>query len=224
MTGADRPTLVVGNKNYSSWSLRPWLLLRHFGVAFDEDVLPLDTPEFAGRIAAYSGAARVPVLVDGPRRVWDSLAICEYANERWLDGAGWPADLDRRALARSASAEMHSGFGAMRAQLPMSVRRRPNAYRWDAAAQRDLERVQALWRTLRAAAAAGPESGEPFLLGRFGIVDAMFAPVCVRLRAYGPDVDATAAAYMAAIFALPAFREWEAAALAETAVLAADEL
>jgi glutathione S-transferase len=213
------PTLVVGNKNYSSWSLRPWLLLRHFGIDFAEDVLPLDTPEFAGRIAAYSGAGRVPVLVDGTRRVWDSLAICEYANERWLGGHGWPADLDRRALARSAAAEMHSGFGAMRAQLPMSVRRRPNAYRWDAAAQRDIDRVQALWRLLRANAGDGP-----FLLGGFGIVDAMFAPVCVRLRAYGPDVDATAAAYMATIFALPAFREWESAALAETAVLAADEL
>ena len=213
------PTLVVGNKNYSSWSLRPWLLLRHAGVPFAEDVLALDTPEFAGRIAAYSGAGRVPVLVDGERVVWDSLAICEYANERWLDGAGWPADLDRRALARSAAAEMHSGFMGMRSQLPMSVRRRPNAYRWDAAAQRDIDRVQALWRTLRARAGDGP-----FLLGAFGIVDAMFAPVCVRLRGYGVEVDATAAAFMATIFALPAFREWEAAALAETAVLAADEL
>ena len=213
------PTLVVGNRNYSSWSLRPWLLLRHAGVPFAEDVLALDTPEFAGRIAAYSGAGRVPVLVDGERVVWDSLAICEYANERWLDGAGWPADLDRRALARSAAAEMHSGFMGMRSQLPMSVRRRPNAYRWDAAAQRDIDRVQALWRTLRARAGDGP-----FLLGAFGIVDAMFAPVCVRLRGYGVEVDATAAAFMATIFALPAFREWEAAALAETAVLAADEL
>jgi glutathione S-transferase len=219
MAPASLPTLVVGNRNYSSWSMRPWLLLRHFGIAFAQDVLPLDTPEFAGRIAAYSGAGRVPVLVDGGRRVWDSLAICEYANERWLGGAGWPADLDRRALARSASAEMHSGFAAMRAQLPMSVRRRPNAYRWDAAAQRDIDRVQALWRLLRGHAGDGP-----FLLGGFGIVDAMFAPVCVRFRAYGPEVDATAAAYMATIFALPAFREWEAAALAETAVLAADEL
>jgi glutathione S-transferase len=219
MIEAGRPTLVVGNKNYSSWSLRPWLLLRQCGVPFAEDVLPLDTPEFAVRIAAYSGAGRVPVLVDGGRRIWDSLAICEYANERWLDGAGWPADLDRRALARSAAAEMHSGFAAMRAQLPMSVRRRPNAYRWDANAQRDIDRVQALWRQLRAGAGEGP-----FLLGAFGIVDAMFAPVCVRFRAYGADVDATAAAYMATVFALPAFREWEAAALAETAVLAADEV
>jgi glutathione S-transferase len=219
VTAAVRPTLVVGNRNYSSWSLRPWLLLRHFGVDFDEVVLPLDTPEFAGLVAAYSEAARVPVLVDGERRIWDSLAICEYANEQWLGGRGWPADAGLRALARSASAEMHSGFTAMRAQLPMSVRRRPNAYRWDAAAQRDLDRVQALWRQLRARAGDGP-----FLLGEFGIVDAMFAPVCVRMRAFGVEPDATAAAFMATVFALPAFREWEDAALAETAVLAADEL
>ena len=212
-------TLVIGNKNYSSWSLRPWLLLRQAGVAFDEVRLPLDTPEFAATIDRWSPTRRVLVLRDEGLLLWDSLAICEYANERWLDGAGWPADLDRRALARSAAAEMHSGFMGMRSQLPMSVRRRPNAYRWDAAAQRDIDRVQALWRTLRARAGDGP-----FLLGAFGIVDAMFAPVCVRFRGYGVGVDATAAAYMATIFALPAFREWEAAALAETAVLAADEL
>ena len=213
-----RPLLVLGNKNYSSWSLRPWLLLRHFGIGFDEDVLPLDTPQFAGRIAAYSGAARVPVLVHAGNVVWDSLAICEYASEQFLDGRGWPAAAGLRALARSASAEMHSGFMAMRSQLPMSVRRRPNAYRWDSDAQRDLDRVQELWRQLRARAGEGP-----FLLGEFGIVDAMFAPVCVRMRAYGVEPDATAAAFMATIFALPAFREWEAAAVAEPAVLAADE-
>jgi len=214
-----QPRLVVGNKNYSSWSLRPWLLLRHFGVPFAEEVLPLDTPEFAGRIAAYSGAARVPVLVDDGVNVWDSLAICEYANERWLDGAGWPADRRLRALARSAAAEMHSGFTALRTQMPMSVRRRPNAYRWRDDAQRDIDRIQALWRQLRAAAGPGD-----FLLGPFGIVDAMYAPVCVRFRAYGVPVDDVAARFMATIFALPAFREWEAAAVAETAVLAADEL
>jgi glutathione S-transferase len=217
------PRLAIGNRNYSSWSLRPWLLLRQFGVAFEEDVLPLDTPEFATRIAAYGGAGRVPVLVDGDVTVWDSLAICEYANERWLGGRGWPADAALRALARSAAAEMHSGLGALRSQLPMNVRRRPDAYRWDADAQRDIERVQALWARLRSRAGEGTGADEGFLLGTFGIVDAMFAPVCVRLRGYGAPVDAVAAAFMDAIFALPAFREWEAAALAETAVVIADE-
>jgi glutathione S-transferase len=215
---ATKPTLVIGNRNYSSWSLRPWLLLRVAGVAFNEVVLPLDTPEFATRIAAYGAAGRVPVLVDGKVTVWDSLAICEYANERWLDGAGWPDAREQRALARSAAAEMHSGFAELRGQMPMNVRRRPDAYRWNAAADADILRLLALWRRLRAQAGEGP-----FLLGRFGIVDAMFAPVCVRLRAYGVIVDDTAADFMAAIFALPAFKEWEAAAFAETAVIAADE-
>src|SRR5262245_24923767 len=117
-TVMTRPLLVIGNKNYSSWSLRPWLLLRQAGVDFEELRLPLDTPEFAARIAVHSPSRRVPVLRDGDLRVWDSLAICEYANERWLDGRGWPADPGARAVARSAAAEMHSGFTALRTRLP----------------------------------------------------------------------------------------------------------
>ncbi|MHB8679459.1 MAG: glutathione S-transferase N-terminal domain-containing protein, partial [Rudaea sp.] len=113
-----KPVLVVGSKNYSSWSLRPWLLLRHYAVAFDEIVLPLDTPEFHERIRNYSPTGRVPVLHDGAVRVWDSLAIAEYANERWLGGRGWPAAAAARALARAISAEMHSGFAALRSELP----------------------------------------------------------------------------------------------------------
>ena len=146
-------TLVIGNKNYSSWSLRPWLLLRHGGVAFAEVLLPLDTPEFEREVGKWSPTRRVPVLHDQGRVVWDSLAICEYANERWLGGRGWPADLARRAVARCAAAEMHSGFGALRGQLPMNVRRVPRERHWDEAAQRDIDRVQALWRELRGAAA-----------------------------------------------------------------------
>lgn len=212
-------TLVIGNRNYSSWSLRPWLLLRHFGAAFDEVRLPLDTPEFHAQVGRWSPTRRVPVLRDGELTVWDSLAICEYANERWLQGRGWPADLATRALARCAAAEMHSGFGAMRSQLPMNVRRRPNHYRWDAGAERDIERVQAIWRELRTRSAGQGD----FLCGGFGIVDAMFAPVCVRFRGYGVRADDTASAYMDAIFALPAMREWEAAALSETERVGADE-
>ena len=131
-------TLVIGNKNYSSWSLRPWLLLRHFGVPFGEIQLPLDTPEFHERIAALSPSRRVPALHDGDVVAWDSLAICEYANERWLDGRGWPADPARRAVARSIAAEMHSGFPALRAQLPMNLRRTPREPHWDEAARRDM--------------------------------------------------------------------------------------
>lgn len=213
-------TLVIGNKNYSSWSLRPWLLLRHHGVPFNELRLLLDTPEFHAQVARWSPSRRVPALHDGELVVWDSLAICEYANERWLDGKGWPADLALRALARCAAAEMHSGFGALRSQLPMNVRRQPRLPHWDAQADADIARVQELWHMLRTRSG----NGGPFLCGdQFGIVDAMFAPVCVRFRSYGVPLDATATAYLKAIFALPAMREWEAAALAETERVASDE-
>ncbi|WP_161945034.1 glutathione S-transferase N-terminal domain-containing protein, partial [Xanthomonas nasturtii] len=115
------PRLVIGDKTLSSWSLRPWLLLRHFQVPFEEVALPLNTPEFQSRIAGYSPTRQVPVLWDDALHVWDSLAICEYINERWLDGRGWPAELAVRAQARAAAAEMHSGFAALRSQLPMNL-------------------------------------------------------------------------------------------------------
>ena len=206
------PTLVIGTKNYSSWSLRPWLLLRHFEVPFEEVRLVLDTPAFHAEVGRWSPTGRVPVLHDDGLVVWDSLAICEYANERWLGGRGWPADLRARAMARAAAAEMHAGFAALRGQLPMHVRRTPDNYRWDAAAQRDIERVQALWRDLRAQHGAGGE----FLCGGFGIVDAMFAPVAWRFVGYGVAMDAVAARYVAALLALPAMREWRDASHAET--------
>lgn len=213
-------TLVIGNKNYSSWSLRPWLLLRHHGVAFTELRLLLDTPEFHDQVARWSPSRRVPALHDGDLVVWDSLAICEYANERWLDGKGWPADIALRAIARCAAAEMHSGFGALRSQLPMNVRRQPRLPHWDAHADADIARVQEIWHDLRARSG----NGGPFLCGdHFGIVDAMYAPVCVRFRGYGVPLDATATSYLHAVFALPAMREWEAAALAETERVASDE-
>ncbi len=206
------PTLVIGNKNYSSWSLRPWLLLRQFEVAFDEVRLPLDTPEFHTRIRDYSPTARVPVLRVGEEVIWDSLAICEVVNERWLSGRGWPADLATRAAARCAAAEMHSAFVALRTQLPMHCRRADNGYRWDIDAQKDIDRIQSLWRDLRARFGAGGD----FLCGGFGIVDAMFAPVCVRFRAYRVPVDAVVGAYIDAIYALPAMQSWLADAAAET--------
>ena len=176
---AGEPILVIGNKNYSSWSLRPWLLLRHFALPFREIRLPLDTEEFHRRIGEYSPTARVPVLRDGDEVIWDSLAICETVNERWLAGRAWPAEEKLRALARSAAAEMHSGFADLREQLPMNCRRTPAPPHWDARAERDIARVQQLWRQLRAAGAA---SGR-FLCGEFGIVDAMYAPVCLRFQA-----------------------------------------
>lgn len=213
------PTLVIGNRNYSSWSLRPWLLMRAFGLAFEERRLALDTPAFAGAVGALSPTRRVPVLHDDGLVIWDSLAICEYVNDRWLHGRGWPERLDARALARAASAEMHSGFAALRTQLPMNSRRTPDGYRWDAAAQADIDRVQQLWRELRERHA---DEGE-FLCGRFGIVDAMFAPVVIRFDGYGVPGDETCARYRAAVNALPAMREWRDAAARESEVIEASE-
>ncbi len=212
------PRLVIGNRNYSSWSLRPWLLMRHFGMAFDTERLPLDTPEFHQRIVTLSPSKRVPVLHDGEHVVWDSLAICEYVNEAYLDGRGWPADLHQRAQARCAAAEMHSGFPALRSQLPMNCRRQPDAYRWKADADADIARVQTLWGELL------ERSGGPFLCGDFGIVDAMFAPVAVRFRGYGVAMDTRSQAYSEAIFALPAMREWQAEAESEIETMAYDAL
>ena len=206
-------TLIIGNQSKSSWSLRPWLLLRQFCVAFDTLVLPLDTPEFERRIGDHSPTRRVPALQVDDEVIWDSLAICEVANERWLSGAGWPGEPRARGAARSAAAEMHSGFAALRRQLPFDCRRVPAAPQWDDEAAADVARIQALWADLRAR--FGDQRG--FLCGGFGIVDAMYAPVCVRLRGYGVPVDANARAYMDTIFALSAFREWQSAADAEPA-------
>lgn len=214
-----KPVLIIGNKNYSSWSLRPWLLMRQAGIAFDEVRLPLDTPEFRERAPRYSPTGRVPVLHEGELVVWDSLAICEYVNERWLGGSGWPASIEARAVARAAAAEMHSGFSHLRAQLPMNCRRRPGERHWDADAERDINRVMGLWRDLRTRFGAGGD----FLCGSFGIVDAMFAPVCIRFRGYGVPLDETARAYCQAISSLPAFIEWDKAALAENERVASDE-
>jgi glutathione S-transferase len=208
---ANALTLVIGNKNYSSWSLRPWIFLRHFGVPFDEVRLPLDTPEFRSGIGRWSPSGRVPVLHDDGLVVWDSLAICEYANEHFIERRGWPADRRARAHARSAAAEMHSGFAAMRTQLPMNCRRKPDGYRWDADAQRDIDRVQQLWRDLREKYADGGE----FLCGGFGLVDAMFAPVAVRFRGYGVECDPVSAAYRDALLDTAAFRAWDAEAHSE---------
>ena len=204
-------TLVIGNKNYSSWSLRPYMVLRTFGVAFDEVRILLDTPHFQQDVVRWAPNLRVPALHDDDLVVWDSLAIWEYVNKRYLAGRGWPPDVAARAHARSATAEMHSGFLALRKQLPMNMRRTPDNYRWDDAAQRDIDRIQALWRELKDTHG----QGGAFLCGDFSIVDAMFAPVVSRFLSYGVPMDANAQAFADAILALPAWQEWRDAGFAE---------
>jgi glutathione S-transferase len=207
----DRLTLVIGNKNYSSWSLRPWLLLRHHGVAFDEVRLPLDTPEFESGIARWSPSARVPVLHRGDLVVWDSLAISEYVSETFLDGRGWPSDASVRAVARSASAEMHSGFQAMRSALPMNCRKRAKGFVVPPEAARDVARILRLWRDCRARFGAMGK----FLFGGFSIADAMYAPVVLRFRTYGIALEGVERDYSDAMLELPALRQWLEEAQAE---------
>ncbi|MEO8670588.1 MAG: glutathione S-transferase family protein [Tahibacter sp.] len=209
MNGENRPTLVIGTKNRSSWSLRPWLLLRHAGVAFDEVRLPLDTPEFYTSIGKYSPTGCVPALRDGDLLLWDSLAICEYVNERFLDGAGWPADIVSRARARAISAEMHSGFSALRNQCPLNCTLRTRVVP-DAQSRRDIERITTIWRECRALVTQGP-----FLFGTFSIADAMYAPVVLRFVSYGIPVGPVESDYMDAMQALPALQQWQAEAAAE---------
>ncbi|TLY48388.1 MAG: glutathione S-transferase family protein [Gammaproteobacteria bacterium] len=204
-------TLVIGNKNYSSWSLRPWLLLKQFGVAFDEIKLPLDTPEFYARLQQYSPAGRVPVLVDGALSVWDSLAICEYVNEQYLEGRGLPADRVSRARARAISAEMHAGFCALRDALPVNCCKRAPTPALDADVQRDIARIRAIWCEARTQHA---QQGA-FLFGEFSIADAMYAPVAVRFTSYAIELGELERRYVEALLALPALQEWFAEAATE---------
>lgn len=206
-----KPTLVIGNKNYSSWSLRAWLLLRQFGVDFAEIKLPLDTPEFRARIGDYSPAGRVPVLIDGEVRVWDSLAICEYANDCFLAGGGWPADRATRGWARAISAEMHAGFTALRTHLPMNTRRRGPAPAIGADTANDIARIRDIWCEARERHAARG----PFLFGAFTIADAMYAPVVLRFVGYSVELGEIERAYADTVLGLPAMREWLAEAVTE---------
>lgn len=209
------PTLVVANKAYSSWSMRPWLLMRTFDIAFDEIVIPLGEPTTRAAIDRYSPAGKLPVLVDGPITIWDSLAIVEYLAERHPRLSIWPHDGAARALARSLSAEMHSGFSPLRRQLPMNMRRVPKARDLDAATAAEVAanvaRIEGAWADARARFGGGG----PFLLGAFSAVDAMFAPVVNRFHAYAVPVGDGTCSYMATIMALAAWRDWQAAADAE---------
>ena len=214
-------TLVIGNRNYSSWSLRPWLVLAVGNVPFDEERITLNRPHTKAYILRHSPSGKVPCLIerdgDAVETIWYSLAIAETVNERHLGGRLWPSDARRRAHARAVAAEMHSGFAALRTHLPMDIRGRYQAagavaqQRADVAA--DIARVHALWTDCL------QRSGGPFLLGDFSIDDAFYAPVVTRFRTWGVALTPPLAAYSAALFALPAMQRWVAAAEAETETL-----
>jgi glutathione S-transferase len=206
-------TLVIGNKNYSSWSMRPWMALKAADIAFEEVVIPLytDNPADKLHILKYSPAGKVPILVDGAVTTWDSLAIIEYLSEKFPEKGIWPKDAAARAHARSISAEMHSGFMALRSECSMNIRRPVHQRALSADAKANAERVQEIWSGCR----GDYGQGGPFLFGTFSGADAMYAPVVHRFRIYGVDVKGAAADYMRAMQAHPAFEEWNADALKE---------
>jgi len=212
-------TLYIGNKNYSSWSLRPWLALKHTGAAFDEVVIPLDEPTTKATILRHSPSGRVPALLHGELTVWDSLAICEYLAEIFPETKLWPEAKDARAVARAASSEMHSGFAALRGHLPMNVRSSFPNRGVNPEVQADINRITVLWRDCRKRFGAGGD----FLFGAFSNADAMFAPVVTRFRTYKIELDEVAQAYADAVWALPAMQEWATAARNEPMIIESAE-
>jgi glutathione S-transferase len=211
-------TLIIGNKNYSPWSLRPWLFMKHAGLEFQEILVPLDTPETREQIDRYGPSGRVPVLRHGKLCVWDSLAICEYAAE--LCGKGWPKAPEARAVARAVCAEMHSGFGTLRSLWPMNARARNRRTAVTAALEADVERIDELWNDCRARfGGAGP-----WLFGDYGIADAMYAPVVLRFNTYSARISQTARWYMASVLEDAALQDWLQAAKQEPWTIAAEEV
>jgi glutathione S-transferase len=208
-------TLVVGSKNYSSWSLRPYLALAHTGAPFEEVVIALDAPDTAANIARHSPSGKVPLLRHGELRIWDSLAICEYVAELFPQARLWPEERAARATARSVSAEMHSGFMALRTHCAMNIRaRKPGVGLDQPGVAQDVARIQQLWTECRQAHGAGG----PFLFGAFSIADAMFAPVVTRFVTYGVALEGALGAYRDAVLALPGMQAWTRAAEAEPPV------
>ena len=213
-------TLWIGNKNYSSWSLRGWLMAKLAGITFEEVMVRLDLPDRTGRIRPSSPSGRVPALKHGDLVIWDSLAIAEYLAETFPARKMWPTDAKARAIARAVSAEMHSGFQALRGQLPMNMHRDRPAIAYNADAQRDIDRIQEIWRDCRARFGGGGH----YLFGSPTIADAMFAPVVSRFASYRVKLDGNAEAYCEAMWQWPPLEAWRDAALAETWIIEKDEI
>jgi glutathione S-transferase len=204
--------LVIGNKNYSSWSMRPWLVMKHFGISFEEERLSFADREWKTRALRYAPTGMVPVLVDGELAIWDTLAITEYLAETHPQHAIWPAAPAARARARSIAAEMHAGFAALRDSLQMNCELRVIMRPLGPAVRRDIARVCELWSDCRARVAGGDG---PFLFGAFSAADAFYAPVARRFVSYGVELPDVARRYVGALEALPAMQDWMTDALSE---------
>ena len=217
-------TLVIGNKNYSSWSLRGWLMARIAGIEFEEIIIPLDLPETQGAIRKHSPSGRVPVLLHRGLAVWESLAIAEYLNDLKPEAELWPPAAAARAHARSISSEMHAGFPELRAKMPMNIRASYPGKGMTPAVRADIERITGLWRDCRKRFSTAFQKDEGFLFGTFGAADAMYAPVVTRLRTYGVKVDKDTDAYCTAVMNHPAMQDWIDAAKHEPWLIAEYEL
>lgn len=213
-------TIYLGNRNYSSWSLRPWLALKQTGAEFDEEVIPLGEPTTRSTVLRFSPSGSVPALKHNELTVWDSLAICEYLAESFPTFQLWPRDPDARAVARSVCAELHSGFAALRSRLPMNVRSSFPHRGVTPEAQAEINRVMSIWRDCRKRFGEG--KGD-FLFGHFSIADATYAPVVTRFRTYKIELEREADTYCETIMALPAMQEWVAAARNEPMIIDAYE-
>ncbi|HEY0708141.1 MAG TPA: glutathione S-transferase family protein [Polyangia bacterium] len=212
-------SLLIANKSYSSWSLRPWLALKQAGIPFEERRLSFLDPAFKAKVSAVSPSGKVPALVDGELVIWDSLAIVEYLAERFPERKLWPQAAAARAVARSMCAEMHSGFGNLRSSMTMNFSAAFPGLGWSLKVQRDIDRILAMWADAKTRFGAGG----PFLFGEFSIADAFFAPVAHRFDNYGVRLPGPAASYVAAILALPAMQQWAAEARAENEFYPEDE-
>jgi glutathione S-transferase len=213
----SKPHLIIGNKNYSSWSFRPWIAMAEGGIAFDETLVPFNDDAGNPEFLKYSPAGRVPVLKHGDLTLWESLAILEYLAETFPDAQLWPQDAGKRAMARVVANEMHAGFGALRARCPMNMRRPVAGIGDNPAVAKDVGRIVELWRDALAA------SGGPFLFGAFSNADAMYAPVVNRLHVYDLTDDSTARGYMDQMMSLKTWKDWEEAGRNEPWVVPADE-
>lgn len=210
--------LVIGNKNYSTWSMRPWLLLHAFGVDFEEQLVSLKCEGLSERLIEFSDTARVPVLIDGDLSIWDSLAICEYVNDQYLEGRAWPKKTEDRAIARAIVAEMHSGFSAMRSKMPMNCRA-SRIIEFSQGALNDIARVEDIWQRY----ARTDEDGNLALFGSFSIADCFFAPVVMRFKCYQPDLRQSTKDYMQAMLERESMQEWLAGAAEESEIIEIDE-
>lgn len=215
-----RLTLIIGNKNYSSWSLRPWIFLKHFNIAFQEKRIPLFTDSTDQELAPYFSDCKVPILMDGEFVVWDSLSILEYLSENYLDSKGWPHAGKARAFARSISAEMHSSFVNVRNELPMNCRKSLSGIKLSCEAAREVQRIREIWRKSRTEYGGNGE----WLLGDYSIADAMYAPIALRFSGYGIPLSGVEASYVQTVLKHPNIVQWMEAGKTEKEILEMNEI